>query len=130
MTISTISSGVGLKTLAANNSSVDDKHGSPQRPSVGAAAPPADGAAVRAILFNSTANPPTSNSSSEPQVTPVVNGLGLGLKFSTDQQTGTSVITVIDVESGAVVRQIPAEEVLDFMRQFENSKGALLAVKL
>lgn len=130
MTISTISSGVGLKTLAGNKSLIDDKRGSPQRQSVGATAPPADGAEVRAILFNSTANPRTSNSSSETQVTPVVNGLGLGLRFSTDQVTGKPVITVIDVESGKVVRQIPSEEVLDFMRQLESAKGALLSVKL
>lgn len=129
MTISTISSGVGLKTLAGNKSLIDDKRGSPQRQS-GATAPPADGAEVPAILFNSTANPRTSNSSSETQVTPVVNGLGLGLRFSTDQVTGKPVITVIDVESGKVVRQIPSEEVLDFMRQFESTKGALLSVKL
>ena len=83
-----------------------------------------------AILFNSTANPRTPNSSSETRVTPVVNGLGLGLRFSTDPATDTPVITVVDVESGEIVRQIPTEEVLDFMRQFENGKGALISRKL
>jgi len=128
--ISTISSGVGLKTLSGNDSSIDDKRSVPLRQSVGATAAPANGSEARVIPVNSAATRPSLDRPSAVPVTPVVNGLGLGLRFSTDQVTGKPVITVIDVESGKVVRQIPSEEVLDFMRQFESAKGALLSVKL
>jgi len=60
----------------------------------------------------------------------VVNGLGLGLHFHIDKETGRSVIRVLDVESGKVVRQIPSEEVLAFLRQIEEQDGPILSVKL
>jgi hypothetical protein len=57
----------------------------------------------------------------------VINGEGLGIQFETDSATGTTVIRVVDLESGAVVRQIPSEEVLNFLRQFESVKGKLFS---
>jgi flagellar protein FlaG len=59
-------------------------------------------------------------------VRPVVNGLGMGLEFSIDKDTGITVIKVLNVETGEVVRQIPPEEVLAFMREFEKN-GPLLS---
>jgi flagellar protein FlaG len=59
-------------------------------------------------------------------VQPVVNGLGMSLEFSVDKETGATIIKVLDVETGQVVRQIPPEEVLAFMRQFEKN-GPLLS---
>ena len=63
-------------------------------------------------------------------VKPIVNGLGLELQFSTDEQTGQSVIRVRDAESGKVVRQIPSEEVLTFLRELEARKGLVLSRRL
>jgi uncharacterized FlaG/YvyC family protein len=68
---------------------------------------------------------PNHNSTQAP-VRPVVNGLGLGLDFSVDKETGATSIKVLVVETGEVVRQIPPEEVLAFMRQFEKN-GLLLS---
>lgn len=65
-----------------------------------------------------------------PSIPPIVNGLGLGLQFHIDKETGRSVIRVLDVESGKVVRQIPSEEALAFLRQIEARKGPILSVKL
>ena len=53
---------------------------------------------------------------------PVVNGLGLGLEFSTDPETGQKVIKVLDLKTGAIIRQIPPEEMLAFLRQIQNNK--------
>jgi flagellar protein FlaG len=53
----------------------------------------------------------------------VVNGLGLGLRFRLDEATGRCIITVIDIESGEVVRQIPPEEAIEFLHQFGAQKG-------
>jgi len=56
-------------------------------------------------------------------VEPIINGRGLGLRFHLDRDTGIRVIEVVDVESGDVLRQIPPDEVVDFMRQFQAAKG-------
>lgn len=62
-----------------------------------------------------------SRNLAEAPVRPVVNGLGMSLEFSVDKETGATIIKVLDVETGQVVRQIPPEEVLAFMRQFEKN---------
>ena len=56
-------------------------------------------------------------------IEPVVNGDGLGLRFYLDRDAGVRVIQVVDVESGDIIRQIPAEEVVNFMRHFQEAKG-------
>ena len=64
--------------------------------------------------------------STQAPVRPVVNGLGLELEFSVDQETKVTIVKVVDSETGEVVRQIPPEKILAFMRQF-NDKGLLLS---
>jgi flagellar protein FlaG len=59
----------------------------------------------------------------EPPIEVVVNGLNQGLRFFYDRDAGIRVIQVVDQESGDVIRQIPPDEVVDFMRQFRESKG-------
>jgi flagellar protein FlaG len=61
---------------------------------------------------------------------PIVNGFGLGLQFSLDKPTGTRIIKVIELESGDIIRQIPPEEVLAFLRHFEEGKGVFLSIRL
>jgi flagellar protein FlaG len=61
---------------------------------------------------------------------PIVNGFGLALEFSRDQDTGSTVIKVVNLESGDVIRQIPPDEVLAFLRHFEESNGVFLSLRL
>lgn len=61
---------------------------------------------------------------------PIVNGLGLTLEFVKDKLTDQTVIRVYDKESGNLVRQIPPEEVMNFLRQFAKDKGSLLSLRL
>jgi flagellar protein FlaG len=61
---------------------------------------------------------------------PVINGYGLGLAFSSDDVTGQQIITVYDLETGEVVRQIPPKEVVAFLRQFHQSKGLIVSRRL
>ena len=61
---------------------------------------------------------------------PIVNGLGLGLQFAVDDATGRSIIRVYDVETGEVIRQIPPQEVLAFLRQYESQRGLFFSRKL
>lgn len=63
-------------------------------------------------------------------VKPIVNGMQVGLEFVQDHATGRSVIRVYDRESGELIRQIPPEEVLAFLRQLAADKGALVSKRL
>lgn len=60
----------------------------------------------------------------------LVNGQGLSLRFKTDDVSGIRVIEVVDRESGDVVRQIPPEEVVDFIRSLEENKGNFVSRRL
>tara|TARA_B100000676_G_scaffold55515_1_gene54624 strand:- start:510 stop:905 length:396 start_codon:yes stop_codon:yes gene_type:complete len=46
--------------------------------------------------------------------------------FTTDQESGANVIRVIDRNSGDVIRQLPAEELLSFMRNLTRMLGTFL----
>jgi flagellar protein FlaG len=48
------------------------------------------------------------------------------LRFSVDEDSGHTVIRVVDPETDEVVRQIPSEEVLNFARRMGDSAGSLL----
>lgn len=53
------------------------------------------------------------------------------LEFRVDDELGRTVITVYDSETEEVIRQIPAEEVLELARSFKRaSEGMLLKVKV
>lgn len=64
---------------------------------------------------------------------PTVNLLDSGLEFSVDQETGLTVIKMYDRANGKMVRQLPPEETLDFLRKLaeqEDKKGLLVSRKL
>jgi flagellar protein FlaG len=65
----------------------------------------------------------------KPPVELVINGQGLGLKFFYDRDAGVQVIQVVDEESGDVIRQIPPDEVVEFMRQFRETKGQFVSLR-
>ena len=50
----------------------------------------------------------------------------LKLRFSTDEETGADVFQLIEEDTGDVVRQIPSQEILEFMQKFQNSVSGLL----
>jgi flagellar protein FlaG len=55
------------------------------------------------------------------------------LNFSVDEQTGRTVVKVIDHETKDIIRQIPAEEILEVARRVaeeNDEKGNLLKVKV
>ncbi len=59
----------------------------------------------------------------------VINGQGLGLRFFYDRDADVQVIQVVDEETGEIIRQIPPDEVVDFMRQFGETKGHFLSLR-
>jgi flagellar protein FlaG len=55
------------------------------------------------------------------------------LNFTVDEQTGKTIVKVIDHETKDVIRQIPAEEILDVARRIaehNGEKGSLFKVKV
>jgi flagellar protein FlaG len=60
-----------------------------------------------------------------------VQNFSRDLQFQVDKQTGTTIVTVLDHETKAVIRQIPSEEVVAMARHIaENApdpvKGLLM----
>ncbi len=49
-----------------------------------------------------------------------------GLAFRVDDNSGTSVVSVLDVESGEVLRQIPSEEALELAEKLTEVTGLLM----
>jgi flagellar protein FlaG len=48
------------------------------------------------------------------------------VQFTTDNESGTNVVKVVDGESGDVIRQMPAEELLSFMRNLTRMMGTFI----
>lgn len=55
-----------------------------------------------------------------------VQSLRRDLHFIVDEDTGRTVIKVIDSETDEVIRRIPAEEVLNLARYLEHNHAAVL----
>lgn len=53
----------------------------------------------------------------------------LSLRFRRDEETGTEVFQLVEQDTGEVVRQVPSEEVLEFMQKFEESVTGLFVSK-
>ena len=51
------------------------------------------------------------------------------LHFSVDEDTGRTVIRVVDPETDEVIRQIPAEEVLNLAQRLDGAGGVLLQTR-
>lgn len=55
----------------------------------------------------------------------------LRLRFSRDEETGKDVFQLVEPDSGEVVRQIPPENILEFIKRFQTSvSGMLLSEKV
>ena len=63
------------------------------------------------------------------QINEHLNALRQGLEFSVDDETGTTVVRVVDAETGETIRQIPSEEVLAISRSLERLQGVLLKLE-
>ena len=46
-----------------------------------------------------------------------------GLRFSMDEDSGRTIVRVIDTETDEVIRQIPSEEMLVLIRHFNEVTG-------
>lgn len=55
-----------------------------------------------------------------------VEPLGQSIQFSIDQQTGKTVVKIVDSSTNEVIRQTPGEEVLAFARTMDRLEGLLV----
>lgn len=56
----------------------------------------------------------------------VVEPVARDLRFSIDDTTGRTVVKVLDVTTDELIRQIPAEEVLDIAHAIDKLQGLLI----
>ncbi|MCB2427794.1 flagellar protein FlaG [Methylophaga pinxianii] len=59
-----------------------------------------------------------------------MQNLNRSLQFSVDEQSGDTVIKVIDSETDELIRQIPAEELLVLRSSLEEYRGMLLEMRV
>jgi len=52
-----------------------------------------------------------------------------GVRFSVDEDTGRTVVKVVDTQTDAVLRQIPTVEALKLWRSIEQMQGVMLRDK-
>ncbi|MCB1947402.1 flagellar protein FlaG [Nitrosomonas sp.] len=55
-----------------------------------------------------------------------VNNLAQNLQFSIDEDTGKTVIKVMDVQTQEIIRQIPSQEAISIARTLDKVQGLLL----
>jgi flagellar protein FlaG len=79
-----------------------------------ASAAPPDGGAVQKALD---------------EVNHAVQKVAPGLEFSVDQQSGSTIVKVVDSQTKEILRQIPGEEVLRIARALDKMRGHLVQTK-
>jgi len=55
-----------------------------------------------------------------------MQSLGGSLEFSVDQQTGKTVVRIIDTSTNQLIRQIPSEEMLTIAKSLDRLQGLLI----
>ncbi|MGG7054445.1 flagellar protein FlaG [Nitrosomonas sp. ANs5] len=59
------------------------------------------------------------------QIQQFTQALARNLQFSVDEETGKSVVRVIDVQTREIIRQIPSEEAIQIARTLDKVQGLL-----
>lgn len=106
--------------------------GNGARPSVDAAArasAPAAGvaAATPALAYKRPQEAELSNAVAD--LNKVAQAAAQGVRFSVDEDTGRTVVKVVDTQTDKVLRQIPTVEALKLWRSIEQMQGVMLRDK-
>lgn len=64
------------------------------------------------------------------EVQKVITPVAQNLRFSIDQDTGQTVVKVVDAQTDQVIRQMPSEEVLAMSKAIDKLKGLLVQQKV
>ena len=98
--------------------------GSPLRPAVEMAAKPAPAAVPKAPAPGSV-----ELGNAVADLNKVAQAAGQGVRFSVDEETGRTVVKVVDTQTDTVLRQIPTVEALKLWRSIEQMQGVMLRDK-
>jgi flagellar protein FlaG len=60
------------------------------------------------------------------QLSEVVTLMNKGLAFSVDEDSGSAIVKVMDIDTGEIIRQIPSDEALELAQKLQDVKGLLL----
>lgn len=63
------------------------------------------------------------------EVKKVVDPVAQNLRFSIDNDTGKTIVKVVDAATNEVIRQIPSDEMLAIARAMDRLQGLLLSKK-
>jgi flagellar protein FlaG len=74
-----------------------------------------------------TALDPKTLQSALSRMTEHVQNLQRALQFSVDEESGETVVRVVDSETKELIRQIPSEELLAIANRLRSTAGVLLA---
>lgn len=110
--------------------------GAPQ-PAAPAASAPRVAAPQTAPEAVVSATPPAEQAPSKEQVQQAIQAISKSvasssasnLQFSVDDDTGKTVVRVVDKTTGDVIRQIPSEEVIALSKAMDQMTGLLLRQK-
>lgn len=64
------------------------------------------------------------------QLQEFVESLGRNVRFSVDKDSGRDVISVVEVNTGELIRQIPSEEVLKLASRISKAAGLIVQEKV
>jgi len=64
------------------------------------------------------------------QLQDFVESLNRNVRFSIDEESGRDVISVVEVDSGELIRQIPSEEVLKLASRISKAAGLIVQEKV
>lgn len=63
------------------------------------------------------------------QVAEMVQAKASNLEFSIDKETGSTVVKIVDSQTQEVIRQIPAQEIIDIAHAVDKMQGLLVQQK-
>jgi flagellar protein FlaG len=58
-----------------------------------------------------------------------VNNVTTNVQFSVDNDTGRTIVSVVDAETKQIVRQIPTQEIMKIARALDRMQGILFSAK-
>jgi|GWRWMinimDraft_3_1066011.scaffolds.fasta_scaffold36371_1 flagellar protein FlaG len=63
------------------------------------------------------------------QVNKAVPSFSHNLQFSVDEDTNKNIVRVVDTESGELIRQIPAQEIIEIAKALDKLQGMIIRQK-
>ncbi len=115
--------------------SVADPPRQTQNPPIGKLKPVADVSEGNPVATKGESLPPDESNQSTKveqavnQINQYVQTLSRDLHFTVDEDSGRTVVKVLNTETKEIIRQIPSEELLQIARHLTDGGGLLLKVR-